>query len=81
MKRLFKIAAYCCGGVMGAAAGAWNAGWCGGISFVMILIGCGCGLFVAMHELAVIRAFEEEEREAIMRSVRKAEFFREVNKL
>lgn len=81
MKRLFKVAAYCCAGVMSLAAAAWDAGWCSGISFVMILIGCGCGLFVALHELAVIRAFEEQEREAIMRSVRKAEFFREVNKL
>ena len=67
--------------VMGVAAAAWDGGWCSGISFVMILIGCGCGLFVALHELAVIRAFEEEEKKAVQRSMRKAEFFREMDKL
>ena len=81
MKRLFKIAAYCCGGVIGVAAAAWDDGWCSGISFAMILIGCGCGLFVALHELAVIRAFEEAEKKAVQRSARKAEFFREMDKL
>ena len=81
MKRLLKIAAFSCGGVMGVAAAAWDGGWCSGISFVMILIGCGCGLFVALHELAVIRAFEEEEKKAVQRSARKAAFFREMDKL
>ena len=81
MKRLFKIAAYCCGGVIGVAAAAWDDGWCSGISFAMILIGCGCGLVVALHELAVIRAFEEAEKKAVQRSARKAEFFREMDKL
>lgn len=80
MKVLFKAAAYCCGGVMGAAAGAWNAGWCGGLTFAMILLGCGCGLFVALHELSVIRAFEEAEKKAVQRSAWKAEFMREVDK-
>ena len=47
----------------------------------MILIGCGCGLFVALNELAVIRAFEKKEKEAVQRSARKAEFFREMDKL
>lgn len=81
MKKLFKVAAYCCGGVIGAAAAMWDAGWCSGTMLVMILIGCGCGLFVALHELAVIRAFEKKEAEAVRCSARKAEFFREVNKL
>ena len=81
MKLVFKTAAYCCGGIMGVAAAAWDADWCSGISFVMILIGCGCGLFVALHELAVIRAFEEAEKEAIRHSAWKAEFFREIDKL
>ena len=81
MKRLFKIAVYCCGGMIGVAAAAWDDGWCSGISFVMILIGCGCGLFVALRELAVIRAFEEEEKKAVQRSARKAAFFREMDKL
>lgn len=81
MKRAFKAAAYCCGGIIGVAAAAWEAEWCSGISFVMILIGCGCGLFVALHELAVIRAFEEKEKEAVQRSARKEEFFRELDKL
>ena len=81
MKLLLKIAAFSCGGIIGVAAAAWDADWCSGISFVMILIGCGCGLFVALHELAVIRAFERKEKEAIQRSAWKAEFFREVDKL
>lgn len=81
MKWAIKAAAYCCGGIIGVAAAAWDGGWCSGISFVMILIGCGCGLFVALHELAVIRAFEKEEKEAVQRSARKAEFFREMDKL
>lgn len=81
MKRLFKIAAYCCGGMIGVAAAAWDGGWCSGTMFAMLLIGCGCGLFVALHELAVIRAFEEEEKKAVQRSARKAEFFREMDKL
>lgn len=81
MKWAFKAAAYCCGGIMGVAAAAWDAEWCSGISFVMILIGCGCGLFLALNELAVIRAFEKKEKEAVQRSARKAEFFREMDKL
>ena len=81
MKLAFKTAVYCCGGIMGVAAAAWDGGWCSGISFAMILIGCGCGLFVALHELAVIRAFEEEEKKAVQRSARKAAFFREMDKL
>ena len=81
MKLAFKAAAYCCGGIIGVAAAAWDAEWCSGISFVMILIGCGCGLFVALNELAVIRAFEKKEKEAVQRSARKAEFFREMDKL
>ena len=81
MKKVLKAAAGCCGGVMGAAAAAWDGGWCSGTMFVMLLIGCGCGLFVALHELAVIRAFEEEEKKAVQRSARKAEFFREMDKL
>ena len=81
MKLAFKIAACSCAGIIGVAAAAWDADWCSGISFVMILIGCGCGLFVALHELAVIRAFEEEEKKAVQRSMRKAEFFREMDKL
>ena len=81
MKRLLKIVAFSCGGIIGVAAAAWNADWCSGISFVMILIGCGCGLFVGLHELAVIRAFEQKEKEAIRHSAWKAEFFREIDKL
>ena len=81
MKTVLKAAAYCCGGVMGVAAAAWDGGLCSGTMFVMLLIGCGCGLFVALHELAVVRAFEEAEREAVLRSARKAAFFREVDKL
>lgn len=81
MKKVLKAAAGCCGVVMGVAAAAWDGGWCSGISFVMILIGCGCGLFVALHELAVIRAFEEAEKKAVQRSARKAAFFREMDKL
>lgn len=81
MKLLLKIAAFSCGGIIGVAAAAWDADWCSGISFVMILIGCGCGLFVALHELAVIRAFEQKEKEVIQSSARKAEFFREIDKL
>ena len=81
MKKLFNVAACCCAGVIGAAAAMWDGGWCSGMMFAMVLIGCGCGLFVALHELAVIRAFEEKEAEDARRSARKAEFFREVNKL
>ena len=81
MKLLLKIAAYSCGGAMGLAAAAWDDGWCSGISVVMIMIGCGCGLVVALHELAVIRAFEQKEKEAIQHSAWKAEFFREIDKL
>mgnify|MGYP005751650439 CR=1 FL=1 len=81
MKKLFKVAAYCCGGVIGVAAAMWDTGWCSGTMFVMILIGCGCGLVVALHELAVIRAFEQKEKEAIQHSAWKAEFFREIDKL
>ena len=81
MKWAIKAAAYCCAGIIGVAAAAWDAEWCSGISFVMILIGCGCVLFVALHELAVIRVFEEKEKEAVQRSARKAEFFREMDKL
>ena len=81
LKWAIKAAAYSLGGIIGVAAAAWDGGWCSGISFVMILIGCGCGLFVALHELAVIRAFEKEEKEAVQRSARKAEFFREMDKL
>lgn len=80
MKKAFKAAAYCCGGVIGVAAGAWNAGWCGGVSFMMILIGCGCGLFVALHELAVIKEYEEAEKRAVQHSAWKAEFMKEVDK-
>lgn len=85
MKLICKAAVYCCAGIMGVAAAAWDGGWCSGISFVMLLIGCGCGLFVALHELAVIRAFEKKEKEAVQRSAQKAEwkteFFRELDKL
>lgn len=81
MKWAIKAAAYSLGGIIGVAAAAWDAERCSGISFVMILIGCGCGLFVALHELAVIRVFEEKEKEAVQRSARKAEFFREMDKL
>ena len=81
MKRLLKIVAFSCGGVMGVAAAAWDGGWCSGTMFVMLLIGCGCGLFVALHELAVVRAFEEAEKKAVQRSARKAAFFREMDKL
>ena len=81
MKWALKVAAYCCGGIIGVAAAAWDADWCSGISFVMILIGCECRLFVALHELAVIRVFEKEEKEAVRPSARKAEFFREMDKL
>lgn len=81
MKIVLRAAAYCCGGVMGAAAAAWDGGLCSGTMFVMLLIGCGCGLFVALHELAVVRAFEEAEKKAVLRSARKATFFREVDKL
>lgn len=81
MKWALKVAAYSLGGIIGVAAAAWDEEWCSGISFVMILIGCGCGLFVALHELAVIRAFEKKEKEAVQRSARKAEFFREMDKL
>ena len=81
MKLAFKTAVYCCGGIMGVAAAAWDGGWCSGTMFAMLLIGCGCGLFVALHELAVIRAFEEAEKKAVLRSARKATFFREVDKL
>lgn len=81
MKLLLKIAAFSCGGIIGVAAAAWDADWCSGISFVMILIGCGCGLFVALHELAVIRASERKEKETIQHSAWKAEFFREIDKL
>ena len=81
MKWAVKAAAYCCGGIIGVAAAAWDAEWCSGISFAMILLGCGCGLFVALHELAVIRAFEEKEKKAVQRSAWKAEFFRELDKL
>ena len=81
MKLLLKIAAFSCGGIIGVAAAAWDAYWCSGISFVMILIGCGCGLFVALHELAAIRAFERKEKETIQHGAWKAEFFREIDKL
>lgn len=81
VKPLCKAAVCCCAGIMGLAAAAWEDGWCSGISFVMILIGCGCGLFVALHELAVIRAFEQKEKDAIRHSAWKAEFFREIDKL
>lgn len=81
MKIVLRVVACCCGGVMGAAASAWSGGWCSGTMFAMLLIGCGCGLFVALHELAVVRAFEEAEKKAVQRSARKAAFFREVDKL
>lgn len=81
MKWAFKAAAYCCGGIMGVAAAAWDAEWCSGISFVMILLGCGCSLIVCLRELAIISDFEKKEREAVLRSARKAEFFRELDKL
>ena len=81
MKIVLRAAAYCCGGVMGAAAAAWDGGLCSGTMFVMLLIGCGCGLFVAVHELAVLRAFEEAEKKAVQRRARTAAFFREVDKL
>ena len=81
LKLAFKITACSCAGIIGVAAAAWDADWCSGISFVMILIGCGCGLFVALHELVVIRAFEQKEKEAIRYSAWKAEFFREIDKL
>lgn len=80
MKVLFKIAAYCCGGIMGAAAGAWSAGWCSGTAFAIIVIGMACGLFVAVRELAVINEYERKEKEAVRRSAWKAEFMREVDK-
>lgn len=81
MKWVLRAAAYCCGGIIGVAAAAWDAEWCSGISFAMILLGCGCGLVVCLHELAVIRVFEEKEKKAVQRSARKAEFFREMDKL
>ena len=81
MKIVLRAAAYCCGGVMGAAAAAWDGGLCSGTMFVMLLIGCGCGLFVALHELVVVRAFEEAEKKAVQRRARTAAFFREVDKL
>lgn len=81
MKNLFRAAAGCCGVVIGAAAALWESGWCSGTALVMILIGCGCGLFVALHELAVIRAYEEAERKAVLHSAYKAEFFKELEKL
>ena len=82
MKWALKVAAYCCGGIIGVAAAAWEAEWCSGISFVMILIGCGCGLVVALHELAVISAFgEERERGRPAQRAGRPSFFGELDKL
>lgn len=80
-KLIFKALAAACVGAIGGAAAAWDEGVCSGMSFVMILIGCGCGLLVALHEIAVIRAYEQKEKEAIQRSAWKAEFFREIERL
>ena len=80
MKKVFQGAACSCGGIMGAAVGCWGAGWCSWLTCAMILLGCGCGLFVALHELAVMRHIEEKEAEAARRSAYRAAFFREVDK-
>lgn len=80
MKTIWKGAAYSCAAVMGAAVGGFGAGWCSWISCAMILLGCGCGLCVCLHELAVMRRYEQKQREAARRSAYRAAFFREVDK-
>lgn len=80
MKKAFKAAAYCCGGVMGAAAGAWNAGWCDGMTMILIALAMGICICVCLHEAAVIDEYERKEKEAVQRSAWKAEFMREVDK-
>lgn len=81
MKTIWKGAAYSCAAVMGATVGGFGAGWCSWISCAMILLGCGCGLCVCLHELAVMHRYEERQREAARRSAYRAAFFREVDKL
>lgn len=80
MKKVFQAAAYSCGGIMGVAVGCWGAGWCSWLTCAMILLGCGCGLFVTLHELAVMRRYEQRQQEAARRSAYRAAFFREVDK-
>ena len=81
MKKIWKAAAYSCGGIMGVTIGCWGAGWCSWINCAMILLGCGGGLFVALHELAAMQAYEQRQDEAARRSAYRAAFFREVDKL
>ena len=81
MKRAWRAAAYVCGGAMGAAVGLWGAGWCPWLTCAMLLLGCGCGLFTALRELAALREYERRQAEAARRSAWRAAFFQELDKL
>lgn len=81
MKLLCKGLIILCAAIAFVAAGAWESGWCSAMMLFMITMACACVIFVAAHELSVIREYEEATKEAIKRSAWKAEFFREVDKL
>lgn len=80
MKKVFKVAAYCCGAVMGYAASMWDAGVCSGMMLVMVALAMGICICVCLHELAVIKEYERKEKEAVQHSAWKAEFMQEVDK-
>ena len=81
MKIVLRAAAYCCGGVMGAADAPLDGGLPHGTRFLLLLICFGCGVFFVLPQPAVLLPFEEAEKKAVQRSARKAAFFREVDKL
>ena len=78
--RIWKEAAYSLTAIMGAAIGGFGAGWCSWLAAAMILIGCGCGVCICLHEMAAIRAHERRKAEAACRSAWRAAFMREVSR-
>ena len=78
--KIWKAAAYSLTGVMGAAIGGFGAGWCSWLAAAMILLVCGCGILICLHEMAAIRAHERRKAEAARRSAWRAAFMREVSR-
>ena len=81
MKILLRGCAYLMGAIMGAAIGAYAAGWCPWISCGTILLGCSCGLVLALRELNTMRRYERLEAERARRSAYKAALFREIKEI
>lgn len=76
MKKVLKIIAYACGGIMGTAVGFWGAEWCSWLTAAMICLAMSCCLFVCLHEIYEMENEERRAAEAARRSAYREAFFR-----